>query len=216
VEAVIRVLVVNEIQLIANVLSAVLGDEPDMGVIACATSAESALVWAPQCDVALVSTRLGDDDSLQLVRAMTEAAPSLKVLVLGLTESTGQVVQYAQAGAAGYVLKDDSVDDLVRRIRAACDEKALVSPEVAAALMARLAQLSHRIPGSEASGDGRGDLTPRELEVLKLIGDGLSNQQIADHLVIEVGTVKNHVHSILQKLEVKTRREAAEFSASAD
>jgi two-component system nitrate/nitrite response regulator NarL len=131
--------------------------------------------------------------------------------VLGLTESSAQVLQYAQAGAAGYVLKDDSVEDLVRRIRAACDDKALVSPEVAAALMARLAQLAHRVPETEATGDGRSDLTPRELEVLRLISDGLSNQQIADHLVIEVGTVKNHVHSILQKLEVKSRQEAAEY-----
>jgi two-component system nitrate/nitrite response regulator NarL len=208
---VIRVLIVNETRLIANVLSAVLEDEPDMRVVACATSGEAALSWAPQADVALVSTRLGDRDSVQLVRAMSGAVPYLKVLVLGLTESSAQVLQYAQAGAAGYVLKDDSVEDLVRRIRAACDDKALVSPEVAAALMARLAQLAHRVPETEASSDGRSDLTPRELEVLGLIAEGLTNQQIADHLVIEVGTVKNHVHSILQKLEVRSRQEAAEL-----
>jgi len=145
--------------------------------------------------------------------AIAEADPSVKVLVLGLGESKERVLRYVEAGADGYVLKNDSVDDLLRHIRAAQRGKALVSPKIAAALMSRVTELAQLFAEIESGISESADLTPREREILELIGQGLTNQEIADRLVIEVGTVKNHVHSILQKLDVSSRQDAASYLA---
>jgi two-component system nitrate/nitrite response regulator NarL len=212
----IRVLLVNQVVLISNVMAAVLEDEPDMEVIDCAVSIDEALALAPKADVVLVSTGLTSNGALRLTRAITEAGLPAKVLVVGLSESETEILRYIQAGAAGYVLKDDSVEDLTERIRSAYEEKALISPKIAAALMSRVAELASIAAEIRIPDDGSSDLTPREREILELIGEGLTNQQIADRLVIEVGTVKNHVHSILSKLDASNRHDAAAFLAILD
>ena len=209
----IRVLLVNEIRLIGNVIASALEDESDVEIVGGVTSLDEALALAPKSDVVLVSTRLPEDGALKLTGAIAEAHPSVKVLVLGLAETKGQVLQYVEAGAAGYVLKDDSVGDLLSCIRAAQSGEALVSPNIAAALMSRVGELAQLFADVESGISEAADLTPREREILELIGQGLTNQEIADRLVIEVGTVKNHVHSILQKLEVGNRQDAAAYLA---
>lgn len=98
-------------------------------------------------------------------------------------------------------------------MRAVQSGEALVSPNIAAALMSRVSELAQLFADVESGLNEAADLTPRECEILGLIGQGLTNQEIADRLVIEVGTVKNHVHSILQKLEVGNRRDAAAYLA---
>jgi DNA-binding NarL/FixJ family response regulator len=118
-----------------------------------------------------------------------------------------------EAGATGYVLKDDSLEDLIETVRAAQDGKVFVSPQIAAAIMERLSGLARLFSDVENNITNATDLTARELEVLKLISEGRTNQQIAENLVIEVGTVKNHVHNILDKLNVSSRREAAAYLA---
>lgn len=208
----IRVLVVNEIRLMCNVISAMLEEEPDIEVVGTATTSEEALARISGCDVILVNTGLPDNGALELTRAVVEKAPSVGVLVVGLAESETEILQYVEAGAAGYVLKDDSVDALLRHIRATHSDEALVSPEIAAALMSRVSELAQSFPESVGI-DEAAELTPREREVLQLIGQGLSNQEIADRLIIEVGTVKNHVHNILQKLNVNSRQDAAAYLA---
>lgn len=195
-----------------NVIAAVLEDESDIQVVGCATTVDEALAQVPGCDVMLVSTRLPDNGALKLTQAITEDHPSVRVLALGLAESEAEVLQYVEAGAAGYVLKDDTVDELLENVRAAHSGEALVSPEIAAALMDRVAELA-QLFGTVAGINQSADLTERELEVLELIGKGLTNQEIADRLFIEVGTVKNHVHNILDKLNVSSRRDAAAYLA---
>lgn len=209
----IRVLLVNEMRLVGNVIASVLEDESDIEVVGRAASVDEALALATESDVVLVSTRLPDNGALKLTSAIAKADPSVKVLVLGLGESKGRVLRYVEAGADGYVLKNDSVDDLLRHIRAAQRGKALVSPKIAAALMSRVTELAQLFAEIESGISESADLTPREREILELIGQGLTNQEIADRLVIEVGTVKNHVHSILQKLDVSSREDAASYLA---
>ena len=211
----IRILLVNEIRLMGNVIAAALEDEPDIQVVARVTSLDEALkvVQEKEVDVALVSTRLPDQGALKLTNAITELAPATKVLALGLTEEKKRVLRYVEAGATGYVLKDDSLDDMIETIRAAQEGKVFVSPEIAAAMVERISDLAQMFSDVENSVTDDADLTSRELEVLKLIGEDLTNQQIAEELVIEVGTVKNHVHSILEKLNVSSRGEAAAYLA---
>lgn len=209
----IRVLLVNEIELTCNLIATVLEDEEDMQVVGRTGSTTEALDRISGCDVALVSPRLGNERSLSFVSRVKEQAPDVKVLMLGLTETEEQVLPYVQAGASGYVLPDDSVDDMLARIRAATANRAIVSPEIAAALIARIGELAREQTGPILEDGITAELTPRELEILYLIDEGLTNQEIADQLVIEVGTVKNHVHNILQKLDVGNRREAAAYLA---
>lgn len=211
----IRVLIVNEIRLMCNIISSVLDEEPDIEVVGCVTTVEQAQVRAQQedVDVVLISTRLPNQGALSLTRSLSESAPLVNVLVLGLIEQKQEVLQYVEAGAIGYVLSNDSVDDLLAAIRTADKGKARVSPEIAAALMQRLYELSQQFASAAPTSIESANLTPRELEILELLAQDLSNQEIADRLVIEVGTVKNHVHNLLNKLEVSNRKEAATYLA---
>jgi DNA-binding NarL/FixJ family response regulator len=206
----IRVLVVNEQPLMANLIASVLDGEADMVVAGSATSAAGALQRTAEADVLLVSTRLPDGEALKLVQQLPQEYPDKAALVMGVAESEWEILRYVEAGASGYVLRDDSVEELLRHIRAAHAGKARVSPQIAAALMARVAELAQLVSQSSINVD-LAELTPRELEVLELIGQGLTNQQIAERLVIEVGTVKNHVHNILDKLGVSSRRDAVGY-----
>jgi DNA-binding NarL/FixJ family response regulator len=212
----IRLLLVTQIELIGNVVAATLEDESDIEVVGCVTSVEEALASAAESDVVLVSPRLPDDGALQLTTALAEQYPSVKVLAFGLAESKARVLQYVEAGADGYVVKDDSVEDLLKHIRAAHQDEAVVTPEIAGALMSRVSKYAQLLSEVQSGLHKDADLTPRESEILELIGEGLTNQEIADRLVIEVGTVKNHVHSILQKLDVSSRGNAAAYLALID
>jgi DNA-binding NarL/FixJ family response regulator len=208
----IGVLIVNKSRLICSVISTVLKDEPDMYVVGVANNVAEALnlIRTSNCDVALVSTNLPNEGALEFLRAV-KANTSIKVLVIGLAELEEVILRYIEAGAAGYVLREDSVDDLLKNIRAVHSGEALASPEMTAALMAHIAELSELRPPNEYDSQEFADITPRESEVLDLIAEGLSNQEIANRLVIELGTVKNHVHSILQKLDVGSRQDAAMY-----
>jgi two-component system nitrate/nitrite response regulator NarL len=195
----IRVLILTEIQLIGHAIASILADEPDIEVTGCVDSRPEALRLAGASDVVLISPRLPENGALQLTRTLAERLPSLKILALGLAESRPGVLEYVEAGAAGYVARDDTVEDLLRRIRAAHKDEAMVSPEIAAALMDRVARYAQLFDEVESGLHGEADLRPRERETLELIGQGCTNQEIADRMVIEVGTVKNHVHSILTR-----------------
>jgi two-component system, NarL family, nitrate/nitrite response regulator NarL len=208
----IRVLVVGQVRLMCHVFRAVFQDEADIEVAGCATSADETLLKAGQSDVVLVSASSPNDGELELIRRVV-MNPAVKILVMGLPTDKQIVVQYLEAGAAGYVLEDDSLDRLLANIRAVYREESHVSPEIAAALISRLAELHVRC---DRGGDGWAsgiDLSPREREVLELVRQGLSNREIADRLTIELGTVKNHIHTVLKKLNVKTRHDAAQLVA---
>jgi two-component system, NarL family, nitrate/nitrite response regulator NarL len=211
----INVLLVHEIRLMCNIIAAALDDEPDIKVVGSATTIEEVLnlIDNNEVDVALVSTHLPDHGALKLTAEISKRAPSTKVLALGLSENKERVLRYVEAGAAGYVLQDDSLQDMIETVRAAQQGKVSVSPEIAAAMMKRLSDLAQMFADVDSRIADNAGLTERELEVLKLIGEGLTNKGISQQLVIELGTVKNHVHSILEKLDVSNRGEAAAYLA---
>lgn len=207
----IRVVLVNSIRILANVIAAVLENEPDIDVVGCATTIDEALALAPRCDILIASTRLPDNGALQVTRAVTQANLPTKVLILGLAESKAEVLHYVEAGAAGYVLQDDSVDALLAKLRSTYEGVPMISPEIVGVLLSRVTELAQDNERGEVVPNASIELTAREREILTLISQGLSNQQIAERLVIEVGTVKNHVHRILQKLNVTDRQTAAAY-----
>ncbi|MDX9992787.1 MAG: response regulator transcription factor [Anaerolineales bacterium] len=205
----IKILLVNQVRFLCNALASVLEDENDMTMVGSANTVEETLFLAPHADVVLVNTQLENGDAFRHIRALKEANLPVKILAMGLTESREQVLQYVQAGANGYVLKDDSVEDLLERVRGVCNGQVRVSPKIASALIARLGEYSLFFQRNQAKVDQNVSLTTREQEILDLISQDYTNSEIAAQLFIEVGTVKNHVHRILQKMDASTRQEAA-------
>jgi len=211
-----KVLLVIEVPLIGNIFASVLEAEPDIQVAGCVTSVQDALTFiqGQEANVVLVSAGLADQGALTLIRAIVDRAPVTRVLALGLSEDDkNATLRYIEAGAAGYILKDSSLNELIEIIRLAQKGEARISTKMAGAMMERLSNLARMFSAFDSKVDGDIHLTSRELEVLQCIGQGLTNQEIAARLVVEVGTVKNHVHSILEKLNVSSRDEAASYLA---
>lgn len=207
----INVLIVHQTRLIASLVAATLKEEEDIRVVGQSDNVAVALELAGShhCDIVLVAATLPDNGALTLTQQISQNYPDVKVLVFGLPKSKNLILQYVMAGAAGYILQEVDVDRLFENIRAAHAGKALVSPAIAAAFMAHITELAQLSANSSLDPAVYNTLTPRELEVLALIDEGLSNQEIAARLFIEIGTVKNHVHNILRKLDVSSREEAA-------
>lgn len=205
----IRILVVNRTRLICSIMVAALRDEPDMRVVGYATSIEDALQKAENCEIMAIDVHMPKEGALELTKAIAENYPEVRVLVTGVEEEPRTILSYIEAGAKGYVLEKVDIDDLVESVRAVHNNQSLASPDMIMAFMTRLNSLSAMCADVDGLAELIDELTPREKDVLDLLEKGMSNQEIADDLCIEVGTVKNHVHSILKKLGVNSRHEAA-------
>jgi len=212
----IKVLLVIEVRLIGNIFASVLEEESDLEVLGCTPTLEDALTFLQTHEVSIVLTSAGlpDQGALRLTHAVMDRGLSTKVLVLGLSEENkNEALRYIEAGACGLILKDSSISEMLEAIRLAQKGEAQISVRIAGAMMERLSYFARMFSSVENKIDGDIRLTSRELEVLQFIAEGLTNQEIADRLVVEVGTVKNHVHSILEKLDVNNREEAASYLA---
>jgi DNA-binding NarL/FixJ family response regulator len=207
----IRVLIAEDSLLVRDSIRRVLDAEHGLLVVGCASNTEELEVLLPFSNAVLLSTTLAGIGAERVLATVRDLRPEAKVFVMGAADHPQAIMRYIEAGAAGYILENDSVEDMVGKLRAVEEGEAYISPVVAACLMNRVAQLA-QMDGtavSELKLDLLGYLTPREEEILELISHGYSNQEIAAHLVIECGTVKNHVHNILSKLDTSSRRDAA-------
>lgn len=206
----IRTLIVDEHRISGTVLAAVLAEEEDIEVVGVATSVEETRDRVHLCDIVIISTSIAEDVALEITSMGTVGDLNVKTLVMGIPETEDVILRYIEAGAAGFALKDDSVEELIETMHAVQNDEAILPPNLAARLMSRVAELAQAYEGYEGlDAQAAEELTRREQEVLDLISAGHTNQEIADALIIELGTVKNHVHNILKKLNVNSRREAA-------
>jgi len=208
----IRILLGHPSRLVCDSLRTALDNTDDVYVVGCATTAEELYFLLPHGNVVLLGGNFEDTTAIEMLNEIHMTHPHIKVLLLGLDNRPDEILRYIEAGAAGYILQDESVVEMVDKLQAAQEEKAIISPAVAAAMMDRLAHLANLdTPAAylEAREIQLSELTSREEEVLALIDEGYTNQEIADALFIECGTVKNHVHKILKKLDVNNRHEAA-------
>jgi two-component system nitrate/nitrite response regulator NarL len=155
-------------------------------------------------DVVLMDLSMPGMSGVEATQRLASAAPLVRVLVLTVLSDENHVMDALLAGACGYLLKDASVDRIIEGIRAAANGESLISPRVAGQLVRRVLEPTNTEPPLTGA-----DLTPRELEVLKLISRGVDNPEIAVTLHLSQHTIKNHVSSILVKLQVENRIQAA-------
>jgi two-component system, NarL family, nitrate/nitrite response regulator NarL len=199
-----RVAVVVEVALYREGLTIVLGGDPRFDVVASVPTVESAapIVRRARPDMILLDA---GGPLRSAVRTLTRAAPGARVVALGIPEAESEVVACAEAQVAAIVTTDTSIDRLLATLERVARNETLYSPRVAAMLLRRVGAMGN----GHALAEGCEPLTLREREIVELINDGLSNKEIAQHLCIELSTVKNHVHHVLEKLQVRRRGEAA-------
>ena len=153
-------------------------------------------------------------EAASIVADIRRRAPSVKVVAITLGETEAEVIQLAEAGVAGYVLPDGSLDDLIIAVESAVRGELYCPPRVAFTLLRRVGAIAlgrATAKQSDAAPSPVDELTGREREILQLVAQGMSNKQIARQLGIEVATAKNHVHNILRKLHVHRRIEASDW-----
>ncbi|UJR87019.1 response regulator [Sandaracinus amylolyticus] len=201
----IRVLVVDDQSLFREGLRAVLSVDPELEVVGEASNGEEALRACERLrpDVVLMDMKMPVLDGVAATRRLQVQQPRCKVVVLTTFDDDEVIFEGLRAGAVGYLLKDASTAQLGEAIRAAARGESFLEPSVASKVIAELSRLRARPAAASTL------VTARELDVLRYLGRGASNKEIAAALFVTEGTVKNHVTSIFEKLGVTSRTEAA-------
>jgi two-component system, NarL family, response regulator LiaR len=208
----VEVFLVEDHRLFRQGLSELLAaNDPALRIAGSATSAEEALDQIPELlpDVVLMDLHLPEMSGTEAIRRLALLCPSVRVLVVSGSAQDRDVMDAILAGARGYILKSAPVQEITAGIHVAAQGGSILSPRVASQL---LDHVRENAPSLRLGDDPVGQLTPRELEVLRLMARGLENSEIARELVISTSTARNHVASILAKLQMQNRIQAAVYA----
>ena len=194
----IRLLIVDDHPVVRDGLSGIFAGDPDFEVVGQAANGVEAVRQAQEleADVVLMDLRMPEMGGVEAIKQLRKRAPSAHVIVLTTYDTESEVLSAIEAGATGYLLKDAPRDELIRAVRAAHRGESVLSPSVAGRLMGRA-----RRPATDA-------ISPRELEVIKLIAGGANNREAAAKLFVSEATVKTHLLHIYEKLGVRDRAAA--------
>lgn len=206
----IRILIADDHSMVRQGLKQILELEQDLVVIAQASNGEDAVRQAKQLkpDIILMDINMPGMNGLQAIRELKSASCSFKIIVLTLHQDREYLFKTLQMGAEGYVLKDAEASVLVDAIRSVYNGQSYIQPVMTTELVKEF----NRMTTQEKDKNGEKSLTPRELEVLRLIAEGMLNKEIAQKLYISEKTVKNHVSNIFRKLNVSDRTQAAIYA----
>jgi DNA-binding NarL/FixJ family response regulator len=206
----IRVLVVDDQELFRRGLTMLLSVETDITIVGeagdGATAAALAAASAP--DIVLMDVRMPKLSGIEAITAVRNAAPAARIVMLTVSDEEADLYEAIKGGASGYLLKDASTDEVAQAVRVVADGQSLISPSMAMKLLDEFKQMSR----TDRSQPTTPRLTERELEVLRLVAQGLNNREIAKQLFISENTVKNHVRNILEKLQLHSRMEAVMYA----
>jgi DNA-binding NarL/FixJ family response regulator len=206
----IRVLIADDHALFRRGLEMVLVEEPDIELVGQASDGAEAVTRAGEAlpDVVLMDIRMPKTSGIEAARAMKEAAPSARIVMLTISDEEEDLFEAIRAGASGYLLKDIPLDEVADAVRSVYGGQSLINPSMAAKLLAEFAAMASRDGTEPAEQVPAPRLTEREIQVLKLVARGMNNRDIAKELFISENTVKNHVRNILEKLQIHSRMEA--------
>ncbi len=206
----IRVAVVDDQELFRRGLTMLLGVEDDIEVVGEAGDGVAATELAATAvpDVVLMDVRMPKRSGIEACLSIKDVAPSAKIIMLTVSDEEADLYDAVKNGASGYLLKDSSIDEVAQAIRVVAEGQSLISPSMAVKLLDEFKQMTR----SERQQVPTPRLTDRELEVLKLVAQGLNNREIAKRLFISENTVKNHVRNILEKLQLHSRMEAVMYA----
>jgi DNA-binding NarL/FixJ family response regulator len=206
----IRVAVVDDQELFRRGLTMLLGVEEDIEVVGEAGDGVAATDLAATAvpDVVLMDVRMPKRSGIEACLSIKDVAPSAKIIMLTVSDEEADLYDAVKNGASGYLLKDSSIDEVAQAIRVVAEGQSLISPSMAVKLLDEFKQMTR----SERQQVPTPRLTDRELEVLKLVAQGLNNREIAKRLFISENTVKNHVRNILEKLQLHSRMEAVMYA----
>ena len=213
----IRILIVSEVRLVREALSLALGSCDDITVLGSVARVHEFTTY-PGLDDAIVLLELPVLQDRAALEALRAAEPRVRLAAFAVADADNDILACAEAGLAGYVLSDGTVDDLLNTVRCIARNELPVSPRAAAMLFRQVGALSargratfstHDVDHADLPSRAMHKLTSREAEVLQLVETGISNKEIAARLHIEVTTVKNHVHHILEKMQLTRRGQAA-------
>jgi len=206
----IRVMICDDHALFRRGLVMVLEFEDGMEVVGEADDGAAALALAEDLvpDVVLMDVRMPNVSGIEATRAIAASVPTAKILMLTVSDEEEDLYEAVKAGANGYLLKEISIEEVAGAIRAVVTGQSLISPSMASKLLAEFNTLAKAAEEKVAVPK----LTDRELQVLKLVAQGMSNREVAEQLFISENTVKNHVRNILEKLHLHSRMEAVVYA----
>ncbi|MGW2918862.1 response regulator [Streptomyces angustmyceticus] len=210
----IRVFLLDDHEVVRRGVQDLLDAEPDIEVVGDAGTADHALARGPALrpDVAVLDVRLPDGDGVSVCRDLRSRLPGLACLMLTSFDDDDALLDAIMAGAAGYVLKEIKGSDLVSAVRTVAAGRSLLDPATTSRLMSTL---RGEDSDEEPAADALSSLSPREREILGLVGEGLTNRQIGKRLYLSEKTVKNHISRLLAKLGVERRIQAAVLATQA-
>ncbi len=210
----IRLMLVDDHAVVRSGLRMLLEAEPDMVIIAEASDGAEAVTLARRCrpDVVVMDISMPDMSGIEATRRIRAECPETAVLALTVHEADQYFFEMLNAGASGYVPKRAAPDDLVAAIRVVHRGEVFLYPSVAKMLVQDYLRRTEAGPATSKEAAGLGQLTPREREVLTLIAEGLSNQEIAQRLVLSVKTVDRHRENLMRKLRLHRRAELIRYA----
>jgi DNA-binding NarL/FixJ family response regulator len=208
-EPLIRIVVADDHQVVRAGFAALLDTQPDFTVVGTACDGAEAVRFGRELhpDVVLMDVRMPGTDGIEATRQLAACEPgSPRVLILTTFDLDDYVFEALRAGASGFLLKDVTAERLFDAVRVVAAGEALLAPAVTRRLISEFARIRPTAPAAERP--ALTTLTPRETEVLRLVAEGLSNQQVAERLVVTEETVKTHVSRVLHKLGLRDRTQA--------
>jgi DNA-binding NarL/FixJ family response regulator len=206
----IRVALAHPQSFFLDLIKPIINRQSNMLITGQSTCLHTILNSLTTTEVLLLSASFPSDKLMPFIKARSQQQPQLKILMLGMPTAIDQIMEFIEQGAFGYVLQEESTETMVKKIEAAHAQEPMLDSKIVTALLYRVQAVAGQMQFTPANNPNHGGkkLTQREIEVLQLIQKQLTNRQIANKLFIEEGTVKNHVHRILKKLNVSSRYEA--------
>jgi len=208
----IRLLIIEDNRLLRDGILSILRPHKDIEVISSSGDSKNTLIKIHQLkpNVVLLDLGLRSQNSLHVVEIVKKEFPKAKIIVMDLAPVQAYILQYVKAGANGFILKDASLNDLLITIRTVSEGATVLPPLLVDSLFSQIVE--HAVREGKPRLNDAVKMTKREREVITLLGEGLSNKEIAQKAHISTYTVKSHIHNIMEKLALHTRLEIANYS----